>query len=206
MIILRGMATCAAQRPLTKDSELPVSRCFSNHLLCYPSFLGLIFAGITLAMLSGCGGSSGSPAVVQPVTPPTPSISPSTGTYTGTQQVTMSDTSAGAAIYYTTNGMTPTASSSTYTGPISITATSTVEAIAVLGGTSSAVATAVLTISPANPPVKLAFVKQPSNALASAAISPAVQVAVEDTNGNTLTSATNPVTIALTSGTGLAGR
>ena len=205
MIILRGVATCAAQHPLTKDSELPVSKRFGNHLLCYPSFALLIFAGITLAMLSGCGGSSGSPAVVQPVTPSTPSISPSTGTYTGTQQVTISDTSAGAAIYYTTNGMTPTASSSTYTGPISITATSTVEAIAVLGGTSSAVATAVLTISVANPPVKLAFVKQPSNALASAAISPAAQVAVEDTNGNTVTSATNAVTIALTSGTGLAG-
>lgn len=72
-------------------------------------------------------------------------------------------------------------------------------------GTSSAVATAVLTISAANPPVKLAFVQQPSNALASAAISPAVQVAVEDTNGNTVTSATNPVTVSLTSGTGLAG-
>src|SRR5580704_183948 len=180
MTILRGVATCAAQRLLTKDSELPVSKRFGNHLSCYPSFLGLIFAGITLAMLSGCGGSSGSPAVVQPVTPSTPSISPGTGTYTGTQQVTISDTSAGAAIYYTTSGMTPTASSSSYTGPISITATSTVEAIAVLGGTSSAVATAVLTISVANPPVKLAFVKQPSNALASAAISPAVQVAVED--------------------------
>jgi hypothetical protein len=205
MTILRGVATCAAQRLLTKDSELPVSKRFGNHLSCYPSFLGLIFAGITLAMLSGCGGSSGSPAVVQPVTPSTPSISPGTGTYTGTQQVTISDTSTGAAIYYTTNGMTPTASSSSYTGPISITATSTVEAIAVLGGASSAVATAVLTISPATPPVKLAFVQQPSNALAGAAISPSVQVAEQDANGNTVTSATNPVTLALVAGAGLGG-
>jgi hypothetical protein len=203
MLILRVVATCATQRLLTKDSELPLFRRFGNLLPSYP-LLGLIFAGITLAMLSGCGGSSGSPAVVTPVTA-VPSISPGTGTYTGTQQVTISDTSAGAVIYYTTNGMAPTTSSSTYTGPISISVTSTVEAIAVVQATSSAVATAVLTINPANPPAKLAFVQQPSNALAGVAISPAVQVAVEDASGNALTSATNPVTVALTSGTGLAG-
>ena len=54
--------------------------------------------------------------------------------------------------------------------------------------------------------MKLAFVKQPSNALAfSAAISPGGAGGGQDTNGNTVTSATNAVTIALTSGTGLAG-
>ena len=38
----------------------------------------------------------------------TPAFSPAPGTYTGTQQVTLSDTTAGAVIYYTTNGTTPT--------------------------------------------------------------------------------------------------
>ena len=190
--------------PLTKDSELPLPARFSNLSSNYPALVSLIFAGVLFALLSGCGGSSGTPAAAQPVTS-TPSISPGTGTYTGTQQVTISDTAAGAVIYYTTNGTAPTTSSSTYTGPVSISVTSTVEALAVLEGTPSAVATAVLTINAANPPVKLAFVQQPSNALASAAISPAVKVAVEDTNGNAVTSATNPVTVALTSGTGLAG-
>jgi hypothetical protein len=62
-----------------------------------------------------------------------------------------------------------------------------------------------LTINPAHPPAKLAFVQQPSNALAGVAISPAVQVVIQDADGNVVTTATNPVTLALTAGTGLAG-
>jgi len=44
---------------------------------------------------------------------------------------------------------------------------------------------------------RLAFVVQPSNANASAAITPAVQVVVQDGNGNTATTATAAVTIAI---------
>ena len=51
--------------------------------------------------------------------------------------------------------------------------------------------------------VKLAFTVQPSNALTQATITPAVQVALQDTSGNAVTSATNPVTLALVGGTGL---
>ena len=55
-------------------------------------------------------------------------------------------------------------------------------------------------------PVKLAFLQQPSNALAGATISPAVQVVVEDNGGNVLRAATNPVTLALVGNSGgLAG-
>ncbi len=54
-------------------------------------------------------------------------------------------------------------------------------------------------------PVKLAFSVQPTNALTQATITPAVQVAVEDSNGNVVTNATNPVTLALTGGSGLSG-
>ncbi len=71
-----------------------------------------------------------------------------------------------------------------YTGPISISASSTVQAIAVLQGVLSAVASSVLTITPAHPPAKLAFLQQPSSALTGATISPAVQVQVEDADGN----------------------
>jgi hypothetical protein len=53
--------------------------------------------------------------------------------------------------------------------------------------------------------VKLAFSVQPSNALTQATITPAVQVALEDASGNTVATATNPVTIALVGGTGLSG-
>jgi len=135
----------------------------------------------------------------------TPSISPVTGTYAGTQDVTISDATAGSTIYYTTDGTVPTSSSNVYTGPIPIAVSSTVEAIAVFGGASSGVASSALTITSALPPAKLAFLQQPSNALTGAAISPAVTVAVQDSNGNTVTSATNPVTLALTSGSGLTG-
>ena len=53
--------------------------------------------------------------------------------------------------------------------------------------------------------VKLAFVQQPSNAVAGALITPAITVAVQDSNGNTMTAANNAVTLALVSGSGLGG-
>jgi hypothetical protein len=48
---------------------------------------------------------------------------------------------------------------------------------------------------------KLAFVQQPTSATAGATISPAVTVAVQDANGNTVTGDTSTVTLTLSSGT-----
>jgi hypothetical protein len=62
-------------------------------------------------------------------TPPV-TFSPAGGTYTSAQTVTLSDTDASAKIYYTTNGSTPTASSTLYTGPIHVTVSETIKAIA----------------------------------------------------------------------------
>ena len=76
-----------------------------------------------------------------------PTFSPVAGTYTTSQSVTISDSTAGAAIFYTTDGTTPTASSTRYTGAIAVSATTTINAIATDSGlTNSAVATAVYTI------------------------------------------------------------
>jgi hypothetical protein len=78
----------------------------------------------------------------------TPTFSPAAGTYTSAQTVSISDATTGATIYYTTNGTTPTTASTAYTGPISVSSTETIEAIAAAPAFSnSAVATAAYTIN-----------------------------------------------------------
>ena len=77
----------------------------------------------------------------------TPTFSPAAGTYATAQTVTISDSTGGATIYYTTNGTTPTTSSATYSSPITVSATETLEAIATAAGQSnSAVGSVVYTI------------------------------------------------------------
>ncbi|MFC1400492.1 chitobiase/beta-hexosaminidase C-terminal domain-containing protein [Streptacidiphilus sp. N1-5] len=80
----------------------------------------------------------------------TPTFSPAGGTFSSAQTVTLADSTSGASIRYTTDGSTPTASSTLYSTPLSITATTTVKAIGILSGsTNSAVASATYTISTA---------------------------------------------------------
>ena len=80
----------------------------------------------------------------------TPTFSPAPGTYASAQQVTLSDTTSGATIYYTTDGSTPTTSSTKYTAAIAVSATTTIKAIAALTGfLNSAVASGTYTIETA---------------------------------------------------------
>ena len=65
---------------------------------------------------------------------PAPTFSPPGGKYLLPQFVSISDASPGVTIYYTTNGSTPTTSSSQYTGPILVILKTTVRAIAVAPG------------------------------------------------------------------------
>lgn len=76
----------------------------------------------------------------------TPTFSPKAGRYTETQTVTISCETAGATIYYTLDGTTPTTSSTRYSQPLTISETTTVKAIAVVDGEESATATAKYTI------------------------------------------------------------
>jgi ribonuclease HI len=76
-----------------------------------------------------------------------PQFSPAAGTYTTTQSVSISDGTSGAVIYYTTDGSTPTASSKKYTGPITVSASTVINAIATDSGlTNSNLASATYTI------------------------------------------------------------
>ena len=79
-----------------------------------------------------------------------PVFTPAPGTYTAAQTVGMSSSTPGASINYTTDGTTPTATVGTlYSGPITVSETTTINAIAYATGmTDSSVTTATYTISP----------------------------------------------------------
>lgn len=78
----------------------------------------------------------------------TPTFSPAAGTYNSAQAVTISDSTAGATIYFTNDGTTPTTSSAIYSSPIAVNSTQTLMAIAAASGyNNSSVASATYTIS-----------------------------------------------------------
>lgn len=64
----------------------------------------------------------------------TPEATPVAGAVTSGTSVVLASETAGAKIYYTTDGETPDTSSSVYTGPITVTAAVTIKAIAVVDG------------------------------------------------------------------------
>ena len=72
----------------------------------------------------------------------TPTFSPAGGTCTQTQNVSISCTTAGATIYYTTDGSTPDNTSTQYNGAITVSETTTIKAIAYVSNAASDVATA----------------------------------------------------------------
>lgn len=75
-----------------------------------------------------------------------PEFSPNGGTFTGQVAVTMSTTTEGASIYYTTTGAEASENSKLYESPITLTETTTLKAIAVKGGVKSYQTTATFTI------------------------------------------------------------
>jgi hypothetical protein len=78
----------------------------------------------------------------------TPVFSVASGTYTTVQNITLSDATSGAKIYFTTDGSTPTTSSTLYTGAIAVNGSMTLKAVALASGYSlSGTASATYTIN-----------------------------------------------------------
>jgi hypothetical protein len=78
-----------------------------------------------------------------------PTFTPAAGVYNLPQSVTLYTPSADSAIYYTTNGTTPTTSSPVYTMPIVVSANTTITAFAIASGRAmSEVMSATYTIDP----------------------------------------------------------
>jgi hypothetical protein len=109
-------------------------------------------------ILVGCSSYNAPKAAPTPLpvpTPPaaTPMFSVIGGMYTVPQTVTISDATAGAIVYYTTNGSAPTPSSNQYAGPVTVGSSETLTATAIAPGhLISAVASASYTITPQPPP------------------------------------------------------
>jgi N-acetylneuraminic acid mutarotase len=134
-----------------------------------------------------------------------PAFSPAAGTYTTAQTVTMSDATPGALIYYTTDGSTPTTSSTKYTGPITVSSTKTIHAIATAANyVSSAVASGMYTIQltaamPAFSPAAGTYTTAQTVTMSDATTGALIYYTIDGTNPTTSsTKYTAPITVSST--------
>jgi len=136
----------------------------------------------------------------------TPTFTPAAGSYSGSVSVTLASATTGAAIRYTTNGSTPTATSTLYSSPFTVSATATVKAYATKTGmTDSTVASAAYTITaatvatPTFAPAAGSYTGSISVTLASATTGAAIRYT---TNGTTPTATSTlysaPFTVSAT--------
>jgi hypothetical protein len=106
--------------------------------LCLTASAQTIGAGVTIGQGVTIGVATGGSGVITPP-PPTGGLtfSPAAGSYTGTQNVTISYSPGGAgqSIFYTTNGSIVSEASTLYTGPIPLSSTSNLQVLVEQAGT-----------------------------------------------------------------------
>ena len=158
-IILPAAGTYNSARAVSIASQTPGAVVFYTTDGSTPTTSSNFYAGpielsgsTTVSAMAVAPGASQSAVAVAAytITPPAaaPAFLPAAGTYTSTQTVTITSATANATIYYTTNGTTPNTSSSLYNGPITVSATETLTAIALAtGAAQSAAASAAYAIN-----------------------------------------------------------
>jgi hypothetical protein len=142
-------------------------------------------------------GSANQPALKSPpadwtlpilAIPEAPTMSPDTQMLMPGQSISINEDTAGAAVYYTTDGTPPSEASQPYSGPIALTNTATVSAIAIkasvnssivsqlfkLAAISVALTPASITLAPAQTQLFTANVVNTSNPAVTWALNPAV--------------------------------
>jgi hypothetical protein len=127
-----------------------------------------------------------------------PTISPNGAESATAVQVTLATATAGAKIYYTVDGSTPSASSTEYTAPFNVSSTATLKVIAIAGGqVSSAVISAAFVINgavatPTFSPVAGAVALNAPVTISSATAGASLYYTVD---GSTPTVASTPYTV-----------
>jgi hypothetical protein len=150
----------------------------------------------TASNLTNSAVASGLYTIQTGPTAATPTFSPAPGSYASAQQVTISTATSGATIYYTTNGSTPSTASTKYIGPVAISTTTTLKAIATAPSfANSVVATGVYTVQTGQTAAAPTFSPPPGTYIGSQTIAISTT-----TSGATIYYTTNGVTPSPTSG------
>lgn len=202
---LSGTVTAAAVGGIATFSSLILDKTGAGYTLAAST------TGLTGATSSSFNVSAGTPAKLVFTVQPTNGVAGTT--LTPAVQVSVQDAQSNLATTATTSitlaiGTNPAAG--TLSGAATVAAVNGVATFSTLalnvagtGYTLTATATNLTNATSvafnigAGAAAKLVFAVQPSNVVAAASITPAVQVAVQDAQGNALTSATNSITVAI---------
>lgn len=132
----------------------------------------------------------------------TPTFSPAPGAYGSAQSVTLSDTTGAAVIHYTINGTPPTPNSPVYSTAIPVSATTSIQAIAVLAGdNNSAIGSGTYFITSLPTAATPTFTPQPGtygSAQTVTLFDTTTSAVIHCTTNGTMPTATSPVCTTLT--------